>query len=108
MKYKEKMAFLREYCCALNCGGRMYRHLIADRLDTGDDGGSAVLRFEMFDQCDRCRRVRYHVKDVHRPATALEEVFDKFNQGQMTRAEFDKAVAATLQSAGADWEQAVS
>lgn len=105
-------AYLREYCSVLHCAGRVHRHLIRRTQYADEYSGSEVISLEIFDCCDTCPATRHQTSGMYGVSEQSEKdlckLFESFNQGAMSRADFDNQLAAAIKKLGASWEVAAS
>lgn len=96
--------FLHEYC---GCGGRIYRHWTIRRA-CGEGCEGDLLCAEVEDRCADCERVHAASKHAKMPCGELGELFDKWNASEITREQFDEAVARTVRRVGGVWNAQAS
>lgn len=95
--------FLQEYCQETGCGGQIHRQIERTNLDQDDNGGQLCCA-QIFDRCADCGTIRRQSPRANFPCLGLDDLFEQWGKGQLSRPEFDSAVVQALAKGGTYWK----
>lgn len=96
-----RSTFLREHCPL--CSGKVYRYHLQGRTPHDDNNGSELIISQIHDRCSVCQAVHRRTTAVPWPLSSLEEIFQAWEAGRLSRAQFDFRVTAQLRRAHGRW-----
>lgn len=100
-----RQVFVNRHCA--DCGGKVMRRLLGSK-ELMDENGSEVFQTQVVEVCDCPHKVHARSTLVSWPCIRLDELFDRWENGQLKLEDFDRELIDILTVAHSIWQTKAS